>query len=306
VELPPMDDARVHVQTLVSGISCGTEADCAGGRSTYLTRPLIAGYQAVGKVIEAGDGVKDIQAGDLVVTTGGGLWGMAHLFGGSHARESISEAQGLVKLDAGNPSLATASYGVLGAVGYEGISRMKLEPDNVLIVFGLGMLGQLAGRIAQLLELRVIGVNRAAWKRDAAGMMGFDAVCSPDPAEIQAAVDAIELGAPKYTYDTTGSQDIIDLALSLLAPYGELSLGGYYPGKYAVDYDLCHGKNLSIHNPVGPGNRLAGTIKFMEEGRLNAEPLIRNRIKPRDITSFYADLISHHSNYLGAVIDWDS
>lgn len=302
VDLPPMNDTRVRVQTLISGISCGTEADYTSGRATYVKRPLIAGYQAVGKVMEVGDRVGNVQAGDLVLTTGGGLWAMTNVCGGSHARESISEAADLVKLNFGAPLFATASYGVLGAVGHEGISRMKPEPGNVLIIFGLGMLGQLAGRIGQLLGLRVLGVNRSAWKREAAET--FDAVCPPDATAIEIAVNSLGVGPAKYAYDTTGSQEIIHLALSSLASHGELSLGGYYPGKYEVDYDLCHSRNLSIHNPVGPGNYLGQVIKYVEQGRLNAEPLIRNRVKPEEITSFYADLIHNHSKYLGVIIDW--
>jgi 2-desacetyl-2-hydroxyethyl bacteriochlorophyllide A dehydrogenase len=289
---------------LLSGISCGTEADYTSGRGTYVKRPLLAGYQAVGRVAEAGDRVNGIRAGDLVVTTGGGLWGMTHLVGGSHARESISEASGVVRLGRGASLLATASYSTLAAVGFEGISRMKLEPGGVLFVFGLGMLGQLAGRIGQLLGLRVVGVNRSAWKREAASSMGFDAVCPPDAAAIKEV--ASPLGPARYAYETTGSQEIIDLALSSLAEYGELSLGGYYPGKYEIDYDLCHGRRLSIHNPVGSGNYLARVVEFIEKGKLNAERLIRKRVKPEEVTSFYADLIRNHSSYLGVVIDWQT
>ena len=150
VDLPPITNTRVRVQTLISGISCGTEGDCTSGRAAYIKRPFITGYQAVGKVIELGEKVDHLQLGDLVVTNGGGLWNMPNLAGGSHALESVSEASSLVKLNhPDTTSLATASYGVLGAVGWEGIARMKLEPGNVLLVFGLGMLGQLAGRVAQ-------------------------------------------------------------------------------------------------------------------------------------------------------------
>jgi len=305
VELPPMTDTRVKVQTLISGVSCGTEADLASGRSTYLKRPLITGYQAAGKVIETGGKADNVQAGGLVVTNGGELWGMTHLFGGSHARQCVSEASGLVKLKPGAVSLATASYGGLGAVSWEGIARMKLERGNVLLVFGLGMLGLLAGRVAQSLGLHVIGVNRSAWKREAAEKFGFDAVAAPEAGEIQKTLDALGSGPAKFAYETTGSQQIIDLALASLASGGELSLGGYYPGKYEIDFDLCHGKNLRLHNPVGTGNYLGKFIGLVESG-LNAESLIQTRVKPGEVTAFYSELINHHSKFLGAVIDWQS
>lgn len=305
VELPPLTDTRVKVQTLVSGVSCGTEADCTSGRAAYMPRPFITGYQAVGKVMEVGDKVAGFSPGDLVVTNGGGLWGMTHLAGGSHARESISESADLVKLKSPEVPLASASYGVLGAIAWEGIARMKLEPGNVLLVFGLGMLGQLAGRIAQILGLHVIGVNRSSWKREAARGFGFDAVAPMEPKAIQIAVKALGFGPAKYAYDTTGSQEVIDLAISSLSAYSELSLGGYYPGKYQFDLDLCHGgRNLSLHNPVGPGKFLGQFLELVEDGRLTAEPLIRTRVRPEEITAFYSDLVNKHSSFLGAIIDW--
>jgi threonine dehydrogenase-like Zn-dependent dehydrogenase len=229
------------------------------------------------------------------------------MFGGSHARESVSEAAQLIRLQGGAPLFATASYAYLGAVAHEGIARMKLRPGSVLLVVGLGMLGQLAGKIAQLLGLRVIGVNRSAWKRDTAKAFGFDAVCAPEAGEIQAAVQALGFGPVKYAFDTTGNQPLIKLALSCLVPYGELSLGGYYPPQdYRVDWDFCHSRNLSIHSPVGWGGHAPDYVRFVDEGCLNIDPLIRHRIKPQDISRFYGDLVQNHSDCLGAVIDWRS
>lgn len=304
VELPALTDTRVRVKTLVSGVSCGTEADGTSGRAGYIAPPFLTGYQAVGQVVEVGRLVRGVQVGDLVFTTGGGLWSMAHLYGGSHARQSVAEETAVVKLSPGIPSPRTAAYATLGAVAMEGVLRMKIKPGRVLAVFGLGMLGQLAGKLGQLLGLRVIGVNRSAWKCAAAKALGFDAVCAPDTAAIQATLEALGAGPVQFAVDLTGSQQMFDLALATLGSFGELSLVGYYPEKCIVDWDLCHHKQLSIHNPVGPGTQLPRVIKLIEEGRLNIEPLIRHTIAPAQITNFYADLVKNHSHYLGVVIDW--
>ena len=108
----------------------------------------------------------------------------------------------------------------------------------------------------------------------------------------------------KFAVDTTGNQQIFDLALATLGPWSELSLSGYYPDKFVVNWDTCHGKQMSIHNPVGLGSHLPKVLKLIEEGRLNIDPLIRHTIAPSQITGFYADLVKNHSQYLGAVIDW--
>jgi 2-desacetyl-2-hydroxyethyl bacteriochlorophyllide A dehydrogenase len=304
VDLPGMSDTRVRVQTLLGGVSCGTEADCASGRAAYMKRPYISGYQAVGTVLEVGKKVDEFRPGDLVVTNGGGLWGMTSLAGGSHARQSVAEAAALIRLNPETASLATASYGVLAAIAYEGLSRMKLESGKVLGIFGLGMLGQLAGSIGRILGLRVIGINRSEWKCAAAKKLGFDAVCPPEAEAVKTAAQSCGAEGVHYAFDTTGKQRIFDLALQTLARGGELTLDGYYPEKFTVDFDICHGKNIRIHNPVGPGSWLPEVVKLTETGGLNIDPLITHTVAPAHIADFYSDLVANHSKYLGVVIDW--
>jgi (R,R)-butanediol dehydrogenase/meso-butanediol dehydrogenase/diacetyl reductase len=306
MDLPELTESRVLVETLISGVSCGTEADCTSGRAAYMPTPFLTGYQAVGKVVKAGGGVGGLAAGDLVFTNGGGLWGMTHLAGGSHARQSVAEAAEVVKLSPQTPSLKTASYAALAAIALDGISRMKVEKGRALGIFGLGMLGQLAGKLGQLEGMRAIGVNRSPWKRDEARAFGFDAVCAPEEEAIKSAVLELGAGPLKLAVDTTGNQEIFDLALATLGPWSEISLSGYYPDKFVVNLDICHGKQMSIHNPVGLGSQLPKVIKHIEDGRLNVEPLIRHTVAPSQITEFYADLVKNHSRYLGAVIDWSA
>ena len=225
VELPPMSDTRVRVKMLIGGVSCGTEADSASGVATYMNRPFLTGYQAVGKVVEAGRLVSAVKPGDIVVTDGGGLWKMDNLFGGSHAREAVCEEGRLIKLDPKTASLPTAAYATLAAVSHEAVSRMKLKPESVLAVFGLGMLGQMAGKIGQLLGLRVIGVNRSRWKCDAAKNFGFDAVCSPDGDALREAVKSIDGKEVRYILDTTGKQALVRprSRLPIVSPSGAQS-----------------------------------------------------------------------------------
>ncbi len=304
VELPELTPTRVRIATTLSGVSCGTEADSTSGRGTYITRPFIAGYQAVGRVAEVGSKVSNLRVGDMVFTTGGGLWNRPHLFGGSHARKLVVEAADVVALSPGNPSLPSSAYAALAAVGLEGLLRIPLEPGRVLLVLGLGMLGHMAGRLAQLRGLRVVGANRSLWKRDTAQAFGFDAVCPPEAEAIQAQVKSLGFGAVRYVVDTTGHPTMFELALTQLEPCGELSLLGYYPDPYPVNFDACHAKRLTIHNPVGWGIHLPEVIQRIEEGRLNVESLIRRCLTPSQITAFYADLVQNHSQYLGAIIDW--
>jgi 2-desacetyl-2-hydroxyethyl bacteriochlorophyllide A dehydrogenase len=218
----------------------------------------------------------------------------------------VDEEASVVRLDPASSSLSTAAYAVLAAVGAEGLSRMKVVSGKLLAVFGLGMLGLLSGRIAQLQGLIVVGVNRSAWKRGLALDFGFDAVCEPTAPALRRTLEAMGSKEVNLAFDTTGNGDVLDLAVACLSNDGQLSLGGYYPDKILFNFDLCHGKNLVIHNPVGHGAQVPHVVRLIEEGKINAESLVCHRIRPSEITNFYADLVSNHSRYLGVVIDWKS
>jgi len=304
VELPPMSDTRVRVKTWLGGVSCGTEGDTVTGRADYLPRPCLLGYQAVGRIVEAGAKAANLKVGDLVFTTGGALWKCENCFGGSHARESVAESADVIKLDPALSSPTSAAYGLLAAVAAEGLYGMKLKKGAVLLVFGLGMLGQMTGKLAQLRGVKVIGVNRSAWKREAALALGFDQAVPPEAGAIKAAVEKIGLGPPLMAVDTTGRPELFDLAFSQLGAPAEMALLGYYPEKQTVDFNLFHQKRLTIFNPVGGGNHLGEILRLVEQDKLDLGPLIRHVVAPSEITSFYADLVKNHSNYLGAVIDW--
>ena len=72
IALPALTATRVRLRTLLSGISCGTEADCTSGRASYMPRPFITGYHAVAKVIACGALVRNVRPGDHVFTHGSG------------------------------------------------------------------------------------------------------------------------------------------------------------------------------------------------------------------------------------------
>ena len=74
VELPPLKDNEVRIQTAVSCISNGTErANIIGdpnisiNRSGGVTFPRTAGYSNSGTVLEVGDQVTGFMPGDRVV-----------------------------------------------------------------------------------------------------------------------------------------------------------------------------------------------------------------------------------------------
>ncbi|NNN22156.1 MAG: Gfo/Idh/MocA family oxidoreductase [Acidimicrobiales bacterium] len=182
---PPSADANeVLVKTLFSAISPGTErAVTQLAQSSYLqkakARPdlvkqviakaksdgpmatlstvksrlasdLPLGYSACGIVQIVGETVSHIKPGDLVATGGAGA--------ANHAEFQAVPGLLCVKVPEGvEPQ--EASLATIGAIAMHGFRLTEVGPGAVVVVIGLGLIGQLSAQIAIASGARVVGID---------------------------------------------------------------------------------------------------------------------------------------------------
>jgi 2-desacetyl-2-hydroxyethyl bacteriochlorophyllide A dehydrogenase len=186
VDVPAPGPAEVRIETMLSGISAGTEMNVYRGRAPHWQRrfdpptrlflradtpewtyPLTYGYANVGRVVEAGADVKTPAVGDVVFT---------YL---PHQSVVLSPAAGTVRLPGGldprfgvlNANLNTAVNGVLDA-------RPSL--GDTVVVSGLGVIGLLVTQLVRRAGAgQVIGVDRMKSRRELALRVGADVVFDP-------------------------------------------------------------------------------------------------------------------------------
>ncbi|WP_233507426.1 zinc-dependent alcohol dehydrogenase [Spongiactinospora gelatinilytica] len=162
-ELSP---GSVRVRTLYSGISAGTELTAYRGTNPYLTRrwdaanglfvegrthlyPLTGwGYQEVGEVVEAAPDVTDPPLGSIVW----GIWG--------HRGEAVVPAAKLAGhvLPPGADPL-TGVFARVGAIALNAVHAAGIHLGDELAVFGQGVIGLLATRLAVLNGGRVVAAD---------------------------------------------------------------------------------------------------------------------------------------------------
>lgn len=164
----PLSAGEVRLHTLYSGISAGTELTAYRGSNPYLHKrwdkdsrlfvtaetpqleyPLRGwGYEEVGEVVELGPEVEGVELGDRVY----GTWGhRSHqVVTADYARERRHPAE----LE---PILGIFSQ--IGAIALNGIHDARIRVGETVAIFGLGVPGQIAARLAKLSGARVIGVD---------------------------------------------------------------------------------------------------------------------------------------------------
>lgn len=111
-----------------------------------LEQPIGLGYCNVGKVIAIGDGVDGFKIGDRVASNG------------QHA-EFVCVPKNLVVLIPDSVSDKEATFTVIGSIGLQGIRLLNPTFGEVVVVFGLGLIGLITVQLLIANGCTVIGVD---------------------------------------------------------------------------------------------------------------------------------------------------
>jgi len=121
------------------------------------------GYSAAGVVLETGAAVTGIRPGQLVATGGAGK--------ANHAELQAVPWLLCAPLPAG-VSVKDAAFTTLASIALHGLRLAEMGPGSKVVVVGLGLIGQLAARLAMAAGCDVAGIDPAAYPRETAGRAG--------------------------------------------------------------------------------------------------------------------------------------
>jgi 3-hydroxyethyl bacteriochlorophyllide a dehydrogenase len=230
-------DGDVVVDIEWSGISTGTERLLWSGRMPAfpgMGYPLVPGYESVGRVVRAGEGL-GLAEGDRVFVPGARCYGEVRgLFGGAASRVVVPASRVMGIDDAlGERSvllaLAATAYHAVAGGGRRPIIR---APE---LIVGHGVMGRLLARLTVAAGM----APPVVWEKDASrrgGAQGY-AVIDPDddPRRDYATI-----------YDVSGDAALIDTLIQRLAPGGELVLAGFYGERLSFDFAPAFMREVQI------------------------------------------------------------
>jgi 3-hydroxyethyl bacteriochlorophyllide a dehydrogenase len=221
--LTPRAPGDVLVETEWTGISSGTERLLWDGRMPDfpgMGYPLVPGYEAVGRVVEADTG-STRRVGERVFVAGARCYGTTRgLFGGS-ASHLVVPGERAVPVDEalGMDSVLLA----LAATAYHAAWGSGGQPPELIV--GHGALGRLLARLTIALGCPAPTV----WERDErrlAGGAGYRVLQpSDDPRRDYRSV-----------YDVSGDAALLDELVRRLAVGGEVVLAGFYHQRIGFDF----------------------------------------------------------------------
>jgi 2-desacetyl-2-hydroxyethyl bacteriochlorophyllide A dehydrogenase len=315
MEVPDPGPGQVGIRTVWSGVSQGTERWALTGRYGHWDRdyaasyPCSPGYQAAGIVDAVGADVADLEVGDHVFTMGTHFVDPDHKYPGpcqaSHAGYLVADRSQVWRVDPA-VDLAGASLFHMAGVSRHGVRLTKVQPGDLVVVIGLGMIGQMSAQAARRVGARVIASDLIPLRVRLAAEHSADRVVDANTESLEEIVREEAREGADVVIDTTGDHRIFDRCLGLIHREGRITMQGYYPEPISIDFHPTHMQRPAVVFPCGWDDQFNEDLADdMATGRVAIEPLITHRIPYQDAAAAYELVLEHPERSLGMVLGWD-
>jgi predicted dehydrogenase/threonine dehydrogenase-like Zn-dependent dehydrogenase len=352
--IPRVKENHVIVETLYSAVSAGTERGLTSFGSKNLIKkalerpeqvkkvtdkmstdgilttldaafnrlkePMPMGYSGVGKVIECGRGVTEVEVGDIVAMAG-------HAY---HSEINRVNRNLIAKIPSQLTDYRQAALCALGAIALQGIHQASIEPGETVAVIGLGLLGHIVTRILNAYGCDVIGYDVIEKSINGTKLKAFILSNDQNAAEITKSLTKGRGVDKAIITAATNSNDPMDLAAAITRDRGVICMIGvtqmtierrpyyekeltftiarsYGPGRYDSNYE-----DKGIDFPIGyvrfsAGRNLEEFIRLLAENLVDLSDLITHEIEFEKAETAYEIITTNknNENYVAILLRYD-
>ncbi|XID94631.1 zinc-binding alcohol dehydrogenase [Paenibacillaceae bacterium WGS1546] len=329
----PLAPDEIRIETMYSGISHGTEMNVYRGYAPFFkkeydpsTRLFVEpreektwqypirscdegvwylGYSSVGKVVEKGPLAEGVDIGDIVYTDG------------PHQSQVIRKPEQAFKVPQGvHPKNAIVFTNLITA--FNGILDARIKLGDIVVVMGLGVVGQLVAQMAKLSGGIVVGVDTIDKRRQAALDNGADAVFSPLDTDVAKEVRAMSSNrGADVVIDVTGSYHALNEAIRIIAPERTIIAMSWYPNesRLALSEEFHHNRvtiKCSQTNYTAPEFAQIWPIERKREWclqllpKLKLDNILTTTFPFAQINEAFATVDRHPENIIQCILDYSS
>ena len=323
-EPEPLAPSSVRVCTWYSGISAGTELTAYRGSNPYLNRtwdpatrlfvegpPTFGypvqgwGYSEVGEVVEVADGVEAPALGDVVY----GIWG--------HRSEAVLPASTVRDQVWKREDALSGCFSRVGAIALNAVLAAETRLGGQVAVFGQGVIGLLATRLATLSGAEAVAVDAMPGRLEVARAMGAVETWRADvPGGAGAAVRGWSKGGVDAAIELSGNAAALHEAVRSVAVDGTVVASGFYQGgaeQLRLGEEFHHNRVRIVAShiagtPVALGarwdqRRLVRTFMHqVRAGRVDCGPLVTDVVDVADVAAVFERLDRGDPSILQAVL----
>ena len=321
-EEPPLGLRDVRLQSVISGISHGTELNLYRGSSPFAQkhfdrlhrlfmpneepgfRQMRLGYEMVSRVVEVGREVSAVSVGQLVHTA------TPHQPSTVVNMDRDAEAEIPMQVLPDGVTPRQAIFSALVGVALVAVHDAQIKIGDHVVVIGLGTIGLVTAQLARLNgAMQVMAVDPIAKRREMARRLGADEAIDPsqlDPAEVCKFRDGPQ-GAD-VVIEASGHYAGLQTALRCAHMGGRVVALGYYQGgatPVRLGEEWHHNRLTLISSmgvwgcpsryfPMWDRRRAARTVlDLLARGMVQLEPLITHTFPYQDAPAAYR-LIDEH------------
>jgi predicted dehydrogenase/threonine dehydrogenase-like Zn-dependent dehydrogenase len=341
VPLPSVSEGSALIKALYSCISVGTESAAIQTSSRSLIRRAleqpenvkrvfdlvksvgisetfekikrrrdmgsVLGYSLSGVILAVGNGIKDLKVGDRVACAGSGV--------ANHA-EYVEVPRNLMVKIPDNLEFREASTAALGSIAMQGVRRADITFGEYVVIFGLGVIGQIALQIAKNAGGRVIGIDLDERRLKIGEKNGADLILNAKDSDIVKEVVHFSdgYGADEVIFTAaTSSSAPLHQAFQMTRKKGKIILVGvsgmeikredlypkeldflistsYGPGRYDDQYEM-KGLDYPYAYVRWTENRnMQEYLKELADGKINLRDLIEKVYPIESVGEAYEEL----------------
>ena len=322
---PNPADGEVLVRTLYSGISAGTELTAYLGTNPYLHRrwdpdrrlflpdahtvdyPVEGwGYEEVGVVEEPG--ASGLAAGDTIW----GLWG--------HRAYAILDAEAArhqVLPDHVDP--LSGVFARVGAVALNAVIDAETHVGETVVVFGQGVIGLLATRLATLSGATVVAVDSVPERLKLAREQGAaHTVLAGEESAAEAVRDLSGGRGADVCVELSGAYGALHEAVRTAGYNGRVVAAGFYQGEATalrLGEEFHHNRVrivasqisgvAAVHSSRWDRDRLhRGFMDLVVQGRVDPLPLVTHVLPVEEVARAFELVAERPTGLLQAVLDF--
>lgn len=315
LDVPALQRGQVLVEIAASGVCRSQLMEVRGGRGIDRWLPHLLGHEGAGVVVDIGEGVTKVSAGDSVVLTwirSAGIDAPGPSFRrdgttinagpvttfGTHA---IVAENRVVRLPAGVPLDVAVLFGCALPTG-AGMVLRELNPSagSSIAVFGLGGVGLSALMASKLCGCTtIVAVDVVTDKLDAARRFGATHCVDAREQDPVSAIRELSGGGVDYSVDAGGQVATIEQAFESVRPKGGRCIFASHPpaeSRISLDpHSLINGKNIagSWGGGTDPDADIPALASLYLEGSLPLEALLARRYRLEEVNQALDDLDRH-------------
>jgi alcohol dehydrogenase len=309
--VPVLRDPRDAIVRVDATTICGTDLHILKGDLPDVEAGRVLGHEAVGTIVEVGEGVPDLSAGTRVLVScisgcgrcrycrtgtygqcvAGGGWILGHLIDGTQAE--------LVRVPFADTSLHPIPHTVsdeaalmladIIPTAYEvGVLNGHVSPGDTVVVVGAGPIGLAAVMTAQLFSpTQIVAVDLSPSRLEAAKLFGADVtvLATADPEKV--VFEITDGVGADVAIEAVGVPDSFELCTRLVRPGGHVANVGVHGMPVTLHLETLWTKNLTITTGLVDTYSTPKLLDMLAQGRLDTEPLITHRFPLADTLSGY-------------------